>query len=479
MRATTEPVEGNKVRLSVEIDEAEIDRVLEDTVRTISRQARIPGFRPGKVPRRVLEARMGGAGALRAEALREALPDFYAQAIVDTEVDPIAAPEIDITSGEESGPVAFDAVVEVRPVVSVPGYRGLRVTVPSPEVTDAEIDAQVDRLRENEGELVTVDRPAVNGDNVTIDLHGAGPDGDEVAGADDFLYEVGSGNVVPELDRELLGKKPGDVVAFEATPPGQPTISFRVLVKEVKEKKLPAATDEWAQESSEFESLAELRDDLAARIGRVKVLQAQLAMRENTVGELVALVDDDEVPEVLVDEELRQRVHDLSHRLEEQRMSIERFLAATGRTEEELLEELGGDARRAVKADLALRAVAEAEELEVTDEELEAEVEAMADRLDADPAEVRSQLDRTGRTGAVRSEQKKSKALTWLLDQVELVDEEGIRVDREKLRLDQEVEKEGSDGTTGAGDPGGEMRAGTGATSHRETDETDETEDER
>jgi len=121
MKATAEPVEGNKVRLSIEIEADEVDRVLDDAVRTLGRQARIPGFRPGKVPRQVLEARMGGRAALRAEALREALPDFYAQAVVDAEVDPIAAPEIDITSGQESGPLQFDALVEVRPQVSVPG----------------------------------------------------------------------------------------------------------------------------------------------------------------------------------------------------------------------------------------------------------------------------------------------------------------------------------------------------------------------
>src|SRR5208283_1132253 len=126
MRATAEPLEGNLVRLSVEIDEPEFDRALGDVVRSLAQQVRIPGFRPGKVPRQVLEARMGGAGTLRAEALREALPDFYAQAIVDADVDPIAPPQIDLKSGEEGGPVAFDAVVEVRPIVAIPGYAGLK-----------------------------------------------------------------------------------------------------------------------------------------------------------------------------------------------------------------------------------------------------------------------------------------------------------------------------------------------------------------
>ncbi len=445
MRATTEPVEGNKVRLSVEIDEPDVDKVLDEMVRDISRQARIPGFRPGKVPRQVLEARMGGAGALRAEALREALPDFYAQAVAEAGVEPIASPEIDITSGEEGGAVAFDAVVEVRPIVAIPGYAGLRVTLPSPRVADEEIEAQLERMRETEAELVEVGRSAVDRDNVTIDVHGTDGGGQEVMGADDFLYEVGSGRVVPELDEQLRGAKVGDILAFSATPEGAGPVSFRVLVKDVKEKKLPQLTDEWASESSEFDTVEALRADLTERMGQVKVVQAQLALREKALDELSNLVDDDEVPEVLVDDEVRQRVHDLNHRLEEQRLTIDQLLAATGRTGEELVAEVRVEAARAVKADLALRALAEAEGLVVDDEDLTSELSVMAERMEIDLAELRERLDHAGRTAAVRSEQKKAKAMTWLIDHVELVDDEGNPISREELAVDQGAEGEDSD----------------------------------
>jgi len=440
MRATAEPVEGNKIRLSVEVDEPDVDRVLADMMRDLTRQARIPGFRPGKVPRQVLEARMGGAGTLRAEALREALPDFYAQAIVDADVDPIAPPQIDLKSGEEGGPVAFDAVVEVRPIVAIPGYAGLKVTVPSPTVADEDVDAQVDRLRETDAELIEVSRPIIDGDNVTIDIHGTGPGGDEVLGADEFLYEVGSGRVVPELDQELHGAKVGGILSFEGSPGGDGNVSFKVLVKDVKEKKLPAVSDEWASESSEFETVAELRADLSARIGRVKLLQAQMAMREGALGALVDLVDDEEIPEVLVDEEVRQRVHDLNHRLEEQRIGLEDFLAATGRTGDQLVTEVREEAFRTVKADLALRALAEAENLEVSDEDLRAELATMAERMEVEVDELKERLDHAGRTTAVRSEQKKAKALTWLLDHVALVDDEGNPVSRDDLEVKEDTE---------------------------------------
>ena len=444
MRATTEPLEGNLVRLRVEIDEPEFDKALVDVVKTLASQIRVPGFRPGKVPRKVLEARMGGAGALRAEALREALPDFYARAVIDSEIDPIASPDIDITSGEDGGAISFDAVVQVRPTVSIPGYAGLQVTLPGIVVKDEDVDQQIDRLRENDAELELVGRPSIDGDLVTIDLHGNDESGAEVVGVDDYLYEVGSGTVTVELDEQLRGAKAGDILAFTSPAPGDEdeVISFRVLVKDVKVKKLPEPTDEWADESSEFATLAELRADISERVARVKLVQSQMALREKTVEAIAGLVDDDDVPEVLVDSEVNERLHDLQHRLEAQKLGLGEYLQATGRTPEDLLAAVRVDAQRAVKADLALRALAEAEELGLSDEELDAEIATMAERMETTPAELRRQLDTAGRTGAVRSELRKGRALQWLLDHVELFDEEGNPMSRDDLKTDAAKENE-------------------------------------
>jgi trigger factor len=381
---------------------------------------------------------MGGAGALRAEALREALPDFYARAVVDTELDPIASPEIDITGGEESGAVSFDAVVEVRPLVTIPGYDGLQVTLPGLEVKEEEAQHQIDRLRENDAELEVVDRPAIDGDLVTIDLHGNDASDAEVVGVDDYLYEVGSGTVVPELDAELHGAKAGAILAFDADNPQTPDerIAFRVLVKEVKIKKLPEQTDEWAAESSEFATMDELRADIEERIRRVKLVQTQMALRQKAVEALSGLVTDDDVPESLVDAEVNERLHDLQHRLEAQKLGLTEYFQATGTSPDELLASVRVDAHSAVKADLALRALVEAEELPLSDEELDAEIATMAQRMDTTPAELRRRLDTAGRIGAVRSELRKGKALEWLLDHVDLVDEEGNPMSRDDLKVD-------------------------------------------
>jgi len=188
VKTSVEPLEGNKVKVSVEVDEREFDKAIDTAFKKLSREVRIPGFRPGKAPRRVLEARLG-AEVGRSQALNDSIPEFYADAVKEHEVDVIAAPELELTGGEESGPVAFEAVVEVRPVVQVPGYGSLRVTIESIEPDEEEIAAQLERLRTQFGELTDVERPAAEGDFVTIDIAGS-QDGEPIAQltAEDYLY---------------------------------------------------------------------------------------------------------------------------------------------------------------------------------------------------------------------------------------------------------------------------------------------------
>jgi trigger factor len=436
MKAVVEPLEGNKVKLSVEVDEQEFEKAVDAAFRKIAREVRVPGFRPGKAPRRILEARLGKETG-RTEALRDALPDYYSRALREHDVDAIAPPEIDITAGQESGPVSFDAVVEVRPQLHLAGYGGLQVEIPNPEVTDAEVDAELDRLRGNFGELTVVTRPARDGDHLTIDLVGS-RDGEPLPGMtiDDYLYELGSRSLIPELDERLPGARPGDILAIEAKLPDGPA-TFRVLVKEVKEKVLPEVTDEWASEASEFDTAEELRADIRKRIGLVKRVRAVMAVQNGTVEAVSQLVEMD-VPTALVDSEVERRVHDLQHRLEAQRATIEQYLEATGQTAEQMVEGLRGGAVSAVKADLALRAVAEAEHIEPTDEDIDAEIERLAKSYQSKPAQLRRNLERADQMPAVRSEWKKSKALDWLVEHAEVVDTEGQPVDRTLLEPDAE-----------------------------------------
>lgn len=435
MKSSVEALEGNKVKLSVEVEQADLDKAIDGAFKRIAREVKIPGFRPGKAPRRILEARLG-ADMARQEALRESLPEWYAQAVQDNDVDVIAPPEIDITAGQDDGEVAFDAVVEVRPKINVAGYQHLRVTVPSPLVADEDIEAQVERLRSQFGELRTVERPAVDGDHVSIDIAGS-IGGEPVEGltADDYLYEVGSGSIVSEVDDHLRGAKVGDILVFDAEHPDpeeEQQISLRILVKEVKEKVLPDLDDEWANEASEFETVDELREDFRTRLGAVKRVQSQLALRQGVVDALVQLVIDD-APEPLVASEVDRRVRDLVHRLSHQGASVEQYLAATGSSAEELTAQLTEQATSAVKADLALRAVIDAEGITADDDEVDVEIERLAQQVEQKPDKLRKELERGGQIEAVRSDVTRGKALEWLADHAEVVDEDGNVIDRSLL----------------------------------------------
>jgi trigger factor len=437
MRSTVEPLEGNKVKVSVEVEAGEFEEAVNAAFKKIAKEVRIPGFRPGKAPRKILETRLGPLVG-REQALQDSLPEYYSAAVIEHDVDVIAPPEIDITGGQESGDVVFDAVVEVRPSVEVPGYGGLSVTLERPGVDEEALDAQIDRMRGLDSTLVEVDRPVQDGDTVTIDVAGT-LDGEPQPGltADDYSYTVGSGVITPEVDEQLIGASAGATLSFDATHPdpdetGQ--LHFEVVIKDVKEKVLPEATDEWAAEASEFETLAELRASLADRMTRVRKAQAQMALREK-VGEALAALVTDELPEALISHEMQDRLQDLAMRLQAQGMQLEQYLTMTGADPETFSQELRETATAGVKVDLALRAVAEAESIECTEDDLTDEIDGVAARVGQSPEEVRDRFERVGQLSAVRSDIKKRKALEWLLERAEVLDPDGATIDRSELEL--------------------------------------------
>jgi trigger factor len=465
VKATVEPLEGNKVKLSIEVDEQEFEKAVDSAFKKIAREVRIPGFRPGKAPRRLLETRLG-ATAGRVQALNDALPDYYLDAVRTHEVDVIAAPEFEVTSGEEDGPVLFDAVVEVRPTVEVEGYGEVSVTIPAPVATDDEIDAQLDRIRNQYADLEVVERPAEAGDFVTIDVEGS-QDGEVLDGlvAQAYLYEVGSGAIVPELDEQLTGASAGDELAFDADHPNdsedtpEEQIHFEVTVTEVKAKVLPDLDDAFAAEASDFDTIAAWRDDLVRRLANVKRAQAQVALRER-IGEALAELVTDEVPEPLVGAEMQEHIQDMALRLQAQGLTLEQWLQFSGTDQEAFVSDLRDTARTAVKVDLALRAVAVAEGIDADEEDLEAEYVAVAERVQVEPDEVRERIAENGQLAAVRADIAKRKALDWLVETVTVTDEDGNAVDRAELAIVVDEDDEG-DAADGAGSDAAEAPAGT------------------
>lgn len=444
MRSTVAPLEGNKVKVSVEVEAGEFEQAVDAAFKKIAQEVRLPGFRPGKAPRKVLEARFG-TQAGREQAFQDALPEYYSAAVIEHDVDVIAPPEIDITGGQEAGDIAFDAVVEVRPTVEVPGYGGLSVTLERPSVDEEALDAQIDRMRELDSTLVEVDRAVIDGDTVTIDVAGT-LDDDPQPGltADDYSYTVGSGAITPEVDEHLVGAKAGDTLSFDATHPDPDEtrqLHFEVVVKDVKEKVLPEATDEWASAASEFSTVAELRASLADRMSRVRKAQAQMALREK-VGEALAALVTDELPEALVNHEMQDRLQDLAMRVQAQGMQLEQYLAMTGSSPETFSQELRETAIAGVKVDLALRAVADAEGIECADDDLDDEIEGVAARVGQTAEEVRARFERVGQISAVRSDIRKRKALEWLLERAEVLDTDGATIDRSELELPVDADDE-------------------------------------
>jgi trigger factor len=468
LTTSVEPLEGNKVRLHVAIPAEDFEHAIDAAFRKLAQEVKMPGFRPGKAPRRLLEARIGSEVG-RDQALRDSLPDYYAQAVVAEDVDVIAPPEIDITAGEDSGDVEFDAVVEVRPVVTVEGYDKLRIEIERPEVDDDDVARQVDMLRERFADLEDSSAPLTDGDYAEIDIKGF-IDDESIEGltATDYLYEVGSGIVVPKLDEELHGKRPGDILKFSDTLPERfgeragDEVAFQVLVKETKKKVLPELTDDWVSEVSEFDTVEALQDDVRTRLDMYARVQASMAMREKIFEAAAALVPED-VPETLVNNEMERRLHDLAHRLEEQGlrgMTIPQYLAATGQDQQEFVDNVREGATEAVRADLALRAVIAQEEIAATDDEVDAEVERIAQQMDEKPAKVRKDLERRGVIEAVRSDIARSKALAFLMDHAEVVDADGEPVD---LSLPQPEASEGTEPeeTEGTSSDGPSIEAST------------------
>lgn len=438
MNSTLETLDDNKVKLSVTIDESEFEPKLDDAYKAISKEVQLPGFRPGKVPRKLIEQQYGPEMA-REEALRQALPEFYSKAVYDNDVDVISAPEIDITGGQADGAISFDAVVEVRPTITVSGHDSLKVEIPSPLVNDKDLEERVDSIRRQHAELKAVERAAADEDHVSIDIAGT-IDGEPVPGltAEDYDYVVGSGAVVAEIDENLRGAKAGDELTFTADHPDESQddkIDFVVKVKEVQESVLPEANDEFAKEASEFETMDELRDDLMHRLEEVKRNQAIQALDEKTGEALAALVTDD-ISDALLEDEMENRAQDMGMRLQAQGIQLEQYLQITGTTPEMFREQLREQAEVSARVDLALRAVAESENIEVTDDELDKELRVLATQLDQPLETIREQLETAGRLKAIRSDMRIRAALQWVTERAEIVDENGNAVDRDLLEHD-------------------------------------------
>jgi trigger factor len=432
VKSTAENLSPTRVRLSVEVPFDELKPSLDAAYKKIGAQIRIPGFRPGKVPARIIDQRIGRAAVLE-EAVNEVVPRKYVEAAREHELKALGQPEIEVTKIEDNDLLSFTADVDVRPEITLPDLDGIAVSVDDAEVTDDDVEEQLTALRERFGSLKGVERPVQTGDFVSVDLV-ASIDGTEIeaGSAKGMSYEVGSANLIAGLDDALVGADAGDTVRFTATlEQGERTgeeAEIAATVNSVKEKELPELDDEFAQLASEFDTLDALRDDLRERLGTVRKLEQGAQARDKIVEQLVETVDFP-VPESAVQAEIEFREHEVVHSLGHDDALFDSYLEREGKTREEFTEELRGDAEKSVRARFLLDAVADKTEVNVGDAELTEYLVRQAARYEMAPQEFANQVMQSGNLPALVADVRRNKALADLLENAVITDASGNTVD--------------------------------------------------
>ena len=434
VKSIIETLEGNKVKLSVEVDEVEFDKNIDQAFRKIAKEVRIPGFRQGKAPRKLLEAQIG-IGAARSQAIQDAIPEYLSLAVREHNVDLIATPQIEVTKGEEEGVVGFDATCEIRPVITVPGYNGLRIELPALVVSETEVSDAMNSERARHGTLTDVSRAIALGDHVTLDLSGT-REGNPVPGlnVEDWLYEVGKKWVSPKFDDMLIGAEVGTKVEYSEAPNGTTDVAeMTVIVKKVQEMVLQELTDEWVSEHvAEFDTQEAWKNSLRERLENMKLNQTRGVFVERTTAALAELVTID-APESMVGSDLQARVRNTVEQFQAQGIQIDQWLSATGQSTEAFIESMRGESVKAVKVDLALRAVAEAQNISADDDEVDNELNRIATQAGRKVAQVRKVYEQNDALGELVAQIRKSKAVDWLLRNSPLVDPDGNAISADTL----------------------------------------------
>ena len=439
MKATREALSPTRIKLTVEVPFEELRPSVDAAYKKIAAQVRVPGFRPGKVPARIIDQRVG-RGHILDEALQEALPRFYSEAVESESLDVLSRPEVDVAEFTDGAPLVFTAEVDVRPEIQLPSTDGLTVTVDDVEVADVDVDEQLDSMRDRFSTLQPVERLVAEGDYLTIDL-AASVDGETVEGAaaNGMSYEVGGDNVIAGMDEAVIGAAEGEQRTFQtelqAGEFAGRTADVTVTVRSVKEKIRPDLDDDFATTASEFDTLDELVGDVRTRLDRVKRLEQGMQARDRVLERLLELTDIP-LPESVVQSEIEAREHSLGHQLEQVGLGREAYLAAENKTAEEFDAEVREGSEKAVKAQFVLDALASREELNVSQEELTEHLIRRAQQSQMPPQEFANQVMQQGQVGMLMAEVVRGKALATLLESATVTDASGRPVDLAALSTD-------------------------------------------
>lgn len=421
--------------LTVHLDEVELEAAKSRAARKLSKDLKIKGFRPGKAPRAVVE-RMVGADQLRSEAIEEAIPGAVTSAIDENGLQPVTVPRVSAIRDADAGGIDVDVRITLWPELEfIPEFTDRQIEVQRPAVSEDEIEAQLDALRNQFAELEGVQRPADTGDFVMINIT-ALRDGVAVdeASANDLLYEIGSRSFLPGLDDLLVGASAGDIREGASTLPegftvhGGSDVTLRVLIKEVRAKRLPELTDALVDDATEFETLAELREAVEENLLAYKTAAARAEFEQLVVDRAITEVEM-EIPDGLLEAEVEARIHNMLHRLEEERIGFADYLRVTGQTEEVFIADAREQAHRALSTRILLEAVAKIEGIEVDDDDFQEAVAGIASRSGTGVAEVMTALESSGRGASLSGDILRRKALERLIAAAIAVDGDGAPID--------------------------------------------------
>lgn len=424
MKASWEKIEKNTVLLTVEVNAEQVADALDKAFKKVSAKVNVPGFRQGKVPRALFEKKFG-VESLYQDALDILLPEAYVSAVKETGIEPVDRPDVDIQQIAKGQPLQFTAKVTVKPEVELGAYKGIDVEIQASNVTDEEVADELNRLQQRHAELTVIEEgPALNGDTVSIDFEGFA-DGEPFEGgkAEKYSLELGSNSFIPGFEEQVVGLQVGEEKDVSVTFPedyhavelkGKPAL-FKVKLQGIKRKNLPALDDEFAKDVSEFETFEEFKHDIVKRLEERKK-QANDRELENTLVEKAAEAASVEIPSAMIDSEVEQIYEDFVNRLKSQGFTLELYQQITGQDEAAMKGQMRGDAEKRVRHNLVLEAIAKAENIETTEDDLTQQIEQLAKSYQRTADEIRAILSANGSLESMKRDLVVRKTLDFLIE---------------------------------------------------------------
>lgn len=417
MKSAVENLSASRVKVSIDLDFSELKPSLDAAYQRIASQVNIPGFRKGHIPARIIDQRFGKGAALD-EAVNDAIPSSLSEVIIENNFVQMSRPDVDVTALDETVGLSFTAEFDIRPDFDLPVFGDLKVVVEDPEVTDAHVEEQLDELRARFGSLKTVERAASDGDIVVVDLRGSHNDVEVPdLSAQGLSYELGSDGMVAGFDDAVRGASADEIRNFVFTPTNgewaEKSVVVEVSVRQVRERELPKADDVFAQLASEFDTIEELRSDLRDRLGRMRLLEQAYQARDLTHDALMEAIKV-EVPAGAVADEISSHFQD-------------------GHGDDAHREEFESQARTGIKSRMVLDKIAESEDLQVNDAEMTQWLISEAQRYQMAPDQFADELVKAGQINAAVAEVRRTKALSFVLEQVQVVDKSGREIDLESV----------------------------------------------